>query len=69
MEAVTVGLVSIWFVLGAVAGLLAAVLEAALWVQIVLFFVDVYKRQGLMMKTCFIANASRFFKKKLQRLL
>ena len=39
VEAVTVGLVSIWFVLGAVAGLLAAVLGAALWVQIVLFFV------------------------------
>lgn len=38
VEAVTVGLVSIWFVLGAVAGLLAAVLGAALWVQIVLFF-------------------------------
>ena len=35
VEAVTVGLVSIWFVLGAVAGLLAAVLGA----QIVLFFV------------------------------
>ena len=34
VEAVTVGLVSIWFVLGA-----AAVLGAALWVQIVLFFV------------------------------
>ena len=31
VEAVTVGLVSIWFVLGAVAGLLAAVLGAALW--------------------------------------
>ena len=30
VEAVTVGLVSIWFVLGAVAGLLAAVLGAAL---------------------------------------
>ena len=39
VEAVTAGLVSIWFVLGAVAGLLAAVLGAALWVQIVLFFV------------------------------
>ncbi len=39
VEAVTVGLVSIWFVPGAVAGLLAAVLGAALWVQIVLFFV------------------------------
>ena len=46
VEAVTVGLVSIWFVLGAVAGLRAAVgglagllLGAALWVQIVLFFV------------------------------
>ena len=33
VEAVTVGLVSIWFVLGAVAGLLAAVLGAALLVQ------------------------------------
>ena len=38
-EAATVGLVSIWFVLGSVAGLITAVLGGPLWLQIVLFFV------------------------------
>lgn len=36
-EAATAGLVSIWFVGGSVAALLAAQLNAALWVQIVVF--------------------------------
>ena len=39
VEAVTAGLVSIWFVCGAVAALLAAFLGAALWLQIALFLV------------------------------
>lgn len=38
-EAATVGLVSIWFVIGSAAGLIAAVLGAAIWLQVVLFFI------------------------------
>ena len=38
VEAVTVGLVSIWFVLGSAAGLIAAICEAPIWLQVVLFF-------------------------------
>lgn len=38
-EAVTVGLVSIWFVLGSVAGLITAVCGGPVWLQVVLFFV------------------------------
>ena len=38
-EAVTAGLVSIWFVAGSVAALLAVQLGAALWLQIVIFLV------------------------------
>lgn len=38
VEAATVGLVSIWFVIGSVAGLIAAVLGAAIWLQVVVFF-------------------------------
>jgi membrane protein implicated in regulation of membrane protease activity len=38
-EAATVGLVSIWFVLGSVAGLITAVLGGPVWLQVVLFFV------------------------------
>ncbi len=37
IELVTVGMVSIWFLMGALAALLSAALGAALWVQIVLF--------------------------------
>lgn len=37
VEAVTVGLVSVWFVIGAAAALLGAVLQAAIWLQITLF--------------------------------
>ena len=37
VEAVTVGLVSIWFVPGAVAGLIAAMAGAGLLIQLVLF--------------------------------
>ena len=37
LEAATVGLVSIWFVCGSVAALLATFLGAALWLQVVLF--------------------------------
>jgi len=39
IEGLTAGLVSIWFVAGAVAALLATVLGAGLWVQIILFVV------------------------------
>ena len=38
-EAATAGLTSIWFVLGSVAGLIAAVCSAPIWLQVVLFFV------------------------------
>ena len=38
-EALTAGLVSIWFVLGAVAGLITAVLGGSIWLQVVLFFI------------------------------
>ena len=38
-EAVKAGLVSIWFVLGAVAGLITAVLGGSIWLQVVLFFI------------------------------
>ena len=38
-EAITVGLTSIWFSAGALAALIAALLEAPLWAQIVLFLV------------------------------
>ena len=37
LEAATAGLVSIWFVCGAVAALLSALLGAALWLQTALF--------------------------------
>ena len=37
-EAATAGLVSIWFVLGSVAGLIAAVCSAPIWLQVALFF-------------------------------
>ncbi len=39
VEAVSVGITSIWFALGAVAGLIVAALGGALWLQIVLFIV------------------------------
>lgn len=38
-EAATAGLVSIWFVLGSVAGLVTAVCGGTLWVQVAAFFV------------------------------
>ena len=38
-EAMTAGLVSIWFVIGSVAGLIAAACGGAVWLQVVLFFV------------------------------
>lgn len=38
VEVATVGLVSIWFVIGSVAGLVAAALDAPIWLQVVLFF-------------------------------
>ena len=38
-EALTAGLVSIWFVIGSVAGLIAAICNGPLWLQIALFFV------------------------------
>ena len=39
VEAVTVGLVSIWFVLGSVAALIVAICNGPIWLQISLFFV------------------------------
>ena len=39
VEAIVPGLVSIWFALGALAALLAAMLRAPLWLQILWFFV------------------------------
>ena len=39
VEAVTVGLVSIWFVIGSAAGLIAAALDAPIWLQVVVFFI------------------------------
>ncbi len=36
-EALTVGLISIWFALGALAGLIASSLGANLWIQVVVF--------------------------------
>ena len=39
MEAATVGLVSIWFVIGSVAGLITAVLGGPIWLQVVMFFI------------------------------
>ena len=39
MEAVTIGLVCIWFAGGALAALIAAALGAKLWLQVLVFFV------------------------------
>ena len=39
VEAATAGLTSIWFVLGSVAGLIAAVCNGPIWLQVSLFFV------------------------------
>ena len=39
MEAITVGLTSIWFVVGSVAGLIAAICGGPIWLQLALFFV------------------------------
>ena len=38
LEAATVNLVSVWFIAGALASFVAALLGAALWLQILLFF-------------------------------
>lgn len=38
IEAVTVNLLTLWFALGALAALIAALLGARLWLQIVIFF-------------------------------
>lgn len=37
IELITVGMVSLWFMLGAIAALIAAALGAAIWIQILLF--------------------------------
>ncbi len=39
LEAVTVNLVSVWFALGSLAALIASLLGAKLWLQIVVFFI------------------------------
>lgn len=39
IELVTVGMVSLWFMIGAIAALIAAALGAAIWLQILLFVV------------------------------
>ena len=38
VEAITVGLTSIWFVVGSVAGLIAAICGGPIWLQLALFF-------------------------------
>ena len=38
LEAATVGLTSIWFVVGAVGGLVVSMLNGAIWLQLVVFF-------------------------------
>ena len=37
VELVTVGMVSVWFLVGALAGALCAALKAALWIQVLVF--------------------------------
>ena len=39
VEAIVPGLISIWFALGALAALIAAILHAPMWLQLVWFFV------------------------------
>lgn len=39
IELVTVGMVSLWFTVGALAALVAALLGAALWLQVLLFLI------------------------------
>ena len=57
LELVTVAMVSLWFMAGALAAALAAALHAALWVQILVFlavsglcFLVLYPRLGRMVK-------------------
>ena len=38
VEAVTAGLVSIWFVIGGVGGLIVSILGGQIWLQVVVFF-------------------------------
>lgn len=45
-EAATAGLVSIWFVAGAVAALLSLELGAVLWLQIVVFLGGLHRGAG-----------------------
>ena len=45
VEAATAGLTSIWFVLGSVAGLIAAICDGPVWLQVTLFFVGVHRRR------------------------
>ena len=39
LEAATVGLTSVWFVVGGIGGLVASMLGAEIWLQLVVFFV------------------------------
>ena len=39
MEAVTVGLTSLWFVVGSLGGLVVSMLNGPIWLQLVVFFV------------------------------
>ena len=39
LEAITVGLTSIWFVVGGIGGLIVAMLDGAVWLQLTVFFV------------------------------
>ena len=39
MEAITVGLTSIWFMVGGIGGLVVAMLNGPIWLQLVMFFV------------------------------
>ena len=58
-EAVTVGLVSVWFAVGALAGLFAAALGAGLWLQITVFL-----GVSALALTLFKSLSSKFLKPK-----
>ena len=57
-EAATAGLVSIWFVVGAVAALVATELGAALWLQFAVFLIGIHSwrssQQGPLRARCWI---------------
>ncbi len=58
-EAATAGLVSIWFVVGAVAALVATELGAALWLQFAVFLIVSILARKMLDKTIVPTNADR----------